>query len=228
MNDDRAFIQSIQEHPDDDSRRLVYADWLEERGDARGEYLRLQVASKQALAHVRHLQRQLDPKWLADVMPRELYYTVAYHMQCELRLRSGREITLQRLDQVMTYAGLLEGTPNRESNDRHIEYAREEARRRRVAVRPHLIHPPRRDYFRTPGDMQRVRNYSPHWVPEWLPVVQCIGCFQSSVTARNPEMHVSLLTVVWFQDEYALPIQEPALSQLLDLDWESLAVDVEL
>src|SRR5262249_2503800 len=30
--------------PDDDTPRLVYADWLEERGDPRGEFIRLQCA----------------------------------------------------------------------------------------------------------------------------------------------------------------------------------------
>jgi uncharacterized protein (TIGR02996 family) len=43
MNDDRGFLSAILERPDDDTRKLVYADWLEERGDPRGEYLRLMV-----------------------------------------------------------------------------------------------------------------------------------------------------------------------------------------
>lgn len=41
MNDEKAFLTAILEQPDDDSKKLIYADWLEERGDARGEYLRL-------------------------------------------------------------------------------------------------------------------------------------------------------------------------------------------
>jgi hypothetical protein len=47
-------------------------------------------------------------------------------------------------------------------------------------------------------------------------------------TVRDPSKHFSVLTVVWFQDEFALPIQEPSFTKLLDLDWESLALDVEL
>jgi formylglycine-generating enzyme len=41
MHDEAAFLQAMQEHPEDASLRLVLADWLEERGDLRGELLRL-------------------------------------------------------------------------------------------------------------------------------------------------------------------------------------------
>jgi uncharacterized protein (TIGR02996 family) len=39
---DDAFIQAIIESPEEDTPRLVYADWLEERGDPRGEFVRVQ------------------------------------------------------------------------------------------------------------------------------------------------------------------------------------------
>lgn len=44
MNDNDAFLQAILENPDDDPLRLIYADWLEERGDPRGEFIRVQCA----------------------------------------------------------------------------------------------------------------------------------------------------------------------------------------
>jgi uncharacterized protein (TIGR02996 family) len=43
-----AFLQAIKEQPEDDTPRLILADWLEERGDPRSELLRLQVT----LAHL--------------------------------------------------------------------------------------------------------------------------------------------------------------------------------
>ena len=39
--DEDAFKAYIAAHPEDDAPRLVFADWLEERGDSRGERLRL-------------------------------------------------------------------------------------------------------------------------------------------------------------------------------------------
>src|SRR4051812_27172040 len=38
------FLELILDRPDDDAPRLVYADWLDERGDPRGEFIRLQLA----------------------------------------------------------------------------------------------------------------------------------------------------------------------------------------
>jgi carbon storage regulator len=37
-----AFLQAILEEPDDEGLRLIFADWLEERGDARGEFIHIQ------------------------------------------------------------------------------------------------------------------------------------------------------------------------------------------
>ncbi len=45
MNHEEGFLQAIRAAPGDNTPRLVYADWLEERGDrARANYLRLECA----------------------------------------------------------------------------------------------------------------------------------------------------------------------------------------
>jgi uncharacterized protein (TIGR02996 family) len=43
MPDETAFWLAIAADPDDDRPRLVYADWLEEQGDPRGEFVRVQI-----------------------------------------------------------------------------------------------------------------------------------------------------------------------------------------
>jgi uncharacterized protein (TIGR02996 family) len=44
MSDGEALLRAVVENPADDGVRLVYADWLEENGDAeRGEFIRMQV-----------------------------------------------------------------------------------------------------------------------------------------------------------------------------------------
>jgi uncharacterized protein (TIGR02996 family) len=45
MSHEAGFLQAILEEPDDDTHRLVYADWLEEQGDTgRAEFIRMQCA----------------------------------------------------------------------------------------------------------------------------------------------------------------------------------------
>ncbi|MBA3541481.1 MAG: TIGR02996 domain-containing protein [Deltaproteobacteria bacterium] len=46
--DERDLIAAVAEAPDDDAPRLVYADWLMERGDPRGELVALQCALARA------------------------------------------------------------------------------------------------------------------------------------------------------------------------------------
>jgi uncharacterized protein (TIGR02996 family) len=48
MSPARAFLADILDKPDDEAVRLIFADWLEERGDPRGPFIRLQCQ----LAHL--------------------------------------------------------------------------------------------------------------------------------------------------------------------------------
>lgn len=44
MDREQGFLDAIWEHPDDDVPRWIYADWLEEQGNPRGEFIRIQCA----------------------------------------------------------------------------------------------------------------------------------------------------------------------------------------
>ena len=44
---EQAWLQSIADHPDDHHQQLIYADWLEEHGDPRGAFMRLEVEYRQ-------------------------------------------------------------------------------------------------------------------------------------------------------------------------------------
>lgn len=76
MSEESAFLSHLQASPGDDFTRSVYADWLEERGDVRGEYLRreMELASipqcderHAALEEqLRRLRQGIAPEWLAQ------------------------------------------------------------------------------------------------------------------------------------------------------------------
>ncbi|HEY7326771.1 MAG TPA: TIGR02996 domain-containing protein [Gemmataceae bacterium] len=72
-------MQAILENPDDDAPRLIYADWLEERGDPRGEFIRIQCQlaapsandkrRPQLERHERDLLAQHQDRWLGKLQP---------------------------------------------------------------------------------------------------------------------------------------------------------------
>ena len=56
-----AFLQRIRAYPDDDAQRLIFADWLDEVGDPRGRFIRVQLALAQVRSGEWHLHQ-----WLAQ------------------------------------------------------------------------------------------------------------------------------------------------------------------
>jgi uncharacterized protein (TIGR02996 family) len=77
--EESAFLQAICAVPDDDTPRLIYADWLEERGDPRAEFIRLQcelastkagsARQKDLLIRERQLLRKHHRRWVACYRP---------------------------------------------------------------------------------------------------------------------------------------------------------------
>lgn len=82
MSEDHAFLAAIRAQPEDAVLRLVYADWLEERGDERHELIRVETAMRavpiwsdefQRLKPSRaRLRKTLPSDWLAamDYLPK--------------------------------------------------------------------------------------------------------------------------------------------------------------
>jgi hypothetical protein len=168
-------------------------------------------------ARLQELYPALDPQWV-ELMHRGisragLEHEPAYNSHCQLLLAGGRRVTLRALRQWHTYWGLLEGTPDQQLNDGRIRDAVENGRQMGQGRQPYLIPPQRRDYYRRPGDMAAIAAQTGR-VREWLPAVTCVATLEEVW---------SELTVVWFQDEFAPPIREPALGELQTLDWGSLA-----
>jgi uncharacterized protein (TIGR02996 family) len=76
VNEEEALVAAIGANPDEDTPRLVYADWLDEHDHAGGAYLRTELelsrlgrrAKKKAAvlrARLQELRRDIDPAWLA-------------------------------------------------------------------------------------------------------------------------------------------------------------------
>ena len=72
--EEMAFLRELLDMPEDRNSWLVYADWLDDRGDPRAEFLRLTVAHSlmaegdperaEAEARLKQLRAELDPNWM--------------------------------------------------------------------------------------------------------------------------------------------------------------------
>ena len=141
-----------------------------------------------------------------------LEYDATSHLHCGISLRSGRAVAIESLTQAQTYAGWLEEAPRAEVNDRIVDAS--------VPPRAVLIRPLRRAYLKSPDESTTPGT-------EWLPLVTCTARLTSTQGAKDKGPQGSFLTVVWFQDEFALPIEPAVLAQIAELPWESLASDQE-
>ena len=129
----------------------------------------------------------------------------------ELTLSSGRTIHLTSLRQEAVYYGLLEGLPTREMNAESIEELRSQARER-TGFEPYLIEPTQKPI--------QVSGPYPFGEPAALPAISCVAEFVSS--GKDPD-YSSHLTVIWFQEDYAFPIEPQIEASLVALDWDRLA-----
>jgi uncharacterized protein (TIGR02996 family) len=115
MSIEDAFLHDILTHPDDDAPRLIYADWLDEHNDPRGEFIRVQCA----LAHLsdddprrwpleqreQELLREHETKWL----PKDIGNAL-----CIFRRGYVEEIRLSPEDFVAEADRLFEQAPIRQ------------------------------------------------------------------------------------------------------------------
>src|SRR5262245_58418571 len=77
IDDEADLYQAVLANSGDAAPRLVYADWLDEKGDPRGEYLRLDWEASNSVDargvpepvrdRLADLRRRIRPNWLIDV-----------------------------------------------------------------------------------------------------------------------------------------------------------------
>ena len=127
-----------------------------------------------------------------------------------------REVGLSKIEQRHTYEGLLEGRPTKRMNDGIIERALVSAREASYSS-VHLIDPPR-------AKPELKRPY-PFGEPENLPSIMCVGEFKSINPTMDEDADGSSLTVVWFQDNFAMPIDQNVRRSIESLKWDELAKD---
>ncbi len=129
----------------------------------------------------------------------------------ELRLNSGRIVHLGELRQWEVYEWLWEGLPTKESNQRCLKRIIEE--NQSDYGEPLLIEPEE-----MPIPYIEGKRY-PFGEPAAFPRIACIARFRSS-PARDVQKDYSGLIVVWFQNDFAFPIDPKVHLLLQTINWD--------
>jgi hypothetical protein len=61
--------------------------------------------------------------------------------------------------------------------------------------------------------------------PASIPGIMCLARFQCEFAARDLLKDYSALAVVWFQNQFALPIEEAVLALIQEITWGTVASD---
>lgn len=129
-------------------------------------------------------------------------------------IEGNKEAYIERIMQWPTYAGLLEGLPTIETNQWHMESAVAEAKKICYQDEIYLIEP---EQTLIPYD----RKYPPG-TPASIPGITCIAKIEYDSSFRDENMDYSSLGIVWFQSDYAFPIDENILQKIKEIPFGKL------
>ena len=135
-------------------------------------------------------------------------------------LDSGREIFLDSICQSHTYGGLLCGYPDKDMNERIMKYVMETALEKMNPEVTYLVPPPLIEV-----EMDDVKEYYKDAIH--IPYITCYAQFESSVIDKDDDSNGSWLTIVWYQDDFALPIDESVLEHIKTINWDDVAEGYE-
>ncbi|CAA6799779.1 MAG: TIGR02996 domain-containing protein [uncultured Sulfurovum sp.] len=139
-----------------------------------------------------------------------------------IKLNSGREIYLESIWQHQTYGGLLCGVPNEEMNKEYIEDNMNYALEKMNAECTYLVPPVSLELDNIDKKIKRYKDAIR------LPYITCFAQFESSVLTGDESNNGSWLTIVWYQDDFPMPIDDAVLEHIKSIDWESKAEGFEL
>lgn len=141
-----------------------------------------------------------------------------------IRLNCGRDIHLEVLYQYRTYRLLLEGIPNKRLNREIISNALASAKKTIGMLGEPLLIEPVETPLSLPNKKNRFWDTEEYQLAQ-IPSIICIAEFESYRPARDSDEFYSYLSIVWFQDEFALPIDPVVEEHIRGIDWNVVAND---
>lgn len=149
-----------------------------------------------------------------------------FHNIYQIILNSGRTIKLTRLTQWQTYEGLLVGLPDYNPTVAEIlcnEFKLDHGHTIIIdaSAVPLPISEETKDYYRN----HSLWRHMPQSFTSLAPIT-CVGKFESA-PIDGDTFDGSMLNMIWFQQQYAMPIAAPMLDKIKAVDWDILAEKFE-
>ena len=110
------------------------------------------------------------------------------------------EVIIVEIKQFLTYRNMLEGIPNSRHNKIILERTINKAKESFDLQKIHLIEP-------VITAIEYEGEY-PFGKTESLPEITCLAELKCNSAFKNEDMDYSGLGLVWFQDDYAFPIEK--------------------
>lgn len=107
MTTEAAFLKALRNKPDDDATRLVFADWLEERGDERAAWMRAQVQVPKKQAELRIMEQEAANTLERTIQAYDWQGRSTFNRDETVRLHAHRTLCEARLEEA---GGNKEGT----------------------------------------------------------------------------------------------------------------------
>ncbi|ORJ61357.1 hypothetical protein [Geothermobacter hydrogeniphilus] len=146
----------------------------------------------------------------------------------EIRLDSGRRIVLRKLEQWLTYSGMLEGVPDYDERLPERERKRlEKAGGCPVVVVNSRPVPVPEDIQLPPATREKMVIPSGQKTLCTLGPVTCFARFRSNQPVHDDDCIFSELALLWFQQSYAMPIEPDILDKIKAVDWDAHARDLD-
>ena len=139
-------------------------------------------------------------------------------MSFEIKLNCGRVIQLESINQSETYAGLTLGIPRKKMNDDRIASFRRQTET--LFYMPPIVIEPGRTPFDAIPDHPGAAEFLGD--REFMPKIVCSALFRS-MTVRKGQPNFTMLPFLWFQPDWALPVDAGVLEKMKSTDWDAHA-----
>lgn len=135
-------------------------------------------------------------------------------MNSNLIIETDKVVTIKSINQWQTYGGLLEGIPTDKMNENIINRTKKEAQELSGMEEIYLIEP-----------KQKTIEYEgkyPFGNPASLPPVTCVAELWFNDVFRDTEKMFSSLCIIWFQEDYAFPIEKEILNKIKEIPYSKV------